>query len=139
MINQRSLIILCIVSVLLCICYAYSVLDMCQEADCVSEATCVTADSMDGFLCLCPDGYSGDGRVSGTGCNPNQPGQQCSYTQCMMIYTRSYLRTIDGCRLGLSPGKPLLLMIKSILDIKQLMKVHARAKFCVLQPPMLLN
>ena len=52
----------------------YSVLDMCQEADCVSEATCVSVDSMDGFLCLCPNGYSGDGRMSGTGCNPNQPG-----------------------------------------------------------------
>ena len=77
--------ILCIVSVLLCTCYAYSALDMCQEADCVSEATCVTADSMDGFLCLCPDGYSGDRKMSGTGCNSNQPGQQCSYTQCMMI------------------------------------------------------
>jgi hypothetical protein len=35
-------------------------------ADCVENATCV--NSPDGFVCLCPFGSMGDGRMSGNGC-----------------------------------------------------------------------
>ena len=43
-------------------------MDECTEGtdDCVEDATCMnTAGS---FTCLCPPGYSGDGRASGTQC-----------------------------------------------------------------------
>lgn len=38
------------------------------NADCVAEATCI--DSTDGanFICACPTGLNGDGRLSGSGC-----------------------------------------------------------------------
>jgi hypothetical protein len=35
-------------------------------SDCVENATCV--NSPDGFVCLCPFGSMGDGRMSGNGC-----------------------------------------------------------------------
>ena len=73
---------------------AHAVLDMCQGADCVSEATCVTADTMDGFLCLCPDGFSGDGRMSGTGCNPNQPGIYAMQLNSYYFHEKLYMQSI---------------------------------------------
>ena len=35
-------------------------------ADCVADASCI--NTADGFMCLCPSGYQGDGRTSGEGC-----------------------------------------------------------------------
>ena len=35
-------------------------------ADCVEIATCI--NSPDGFVCFCPHGLYGDGRLSGSGC-----------------------------------------------------------------------
>ena len=35
-------------------------------ADCVEIATCI--NSPDGFVCLCPHGLYGDGRINGTNC-----------------------------------------------------------------------
>ena len=36
-------------------------------ADCVADATCI--NTAEGFMCLCPIGYTGDGRLSGTMCS----------------------------------------------------------------------
>ena len=35
-------------------------------ADCVEISACV--NSADGFICVCPSGFMGDGRMSGSGC-----------------------------------------------------------------------
>ena len=49
------------------------IIAMCSsgEADCVDGSTCI--DSLDGeeFVCICPPGLLGDGRLSGTGCMAN--------------------------------------------------------------------
>ena len=46
-------------------------IDECLEvADCVADASCV--NTVEGFLCLCPSGYQGDGRISGEGCMGKQ-------------------------------------------------------------------
>ena len=39
-------------------------------ADCVADASCI--NTADGFMCLCPSGYQGDGRMSGEGCTGKQ-------------------------------------------------------------------
>ena len=39
-------------------------------ADCVEDSNCV--NSPDGFVCLCPFGFMGDGRTSGNGCFADQ-------------------------------------------------------------------
>ena len=46
------------------------------EADCVDGSTCI--DSLDGeeFVCLCPPGLVGDGRISGMNCTADE----CSST-----------------------------------------------------------
>ena len=37
------------------------------EADCVEGTTCI--DSFDGnFICVCPQGFTGDGRIGGNNC-----------------------------------------------------------------------
>ena len=43
--------------------------DMCSTmaADCVDSATCINSPD-DGFVCLCPYGFTGDGMFSGNGC-----------------------------------------------------------------------
>ena len=44
----------------------YSADECSTIADCVENSTCV--NSPDGFVCLCPFGFMGDGRISGNGC-----------------------------------------------------------------------
>ena len=54
-------------------------MDECTEGtdDCVDDATCMnTAGS---FTCLCPPGYSGDGRASGNGCS----GMSMHFKECI--------------------------------------------------------
>lgn len=44
------------------------VVDECLTiANCVEIATCI--NSLDGFICHCPVGYTGDGMQNGTGCS----------------------------------------------------------------------
>ena len=55
--------------------HSFNVIAPCSsggEADCVEGSTCV--DSMDGeqFVCLCPPGLVGDGRISGTNCTADE-------------------------------------------------------------------
>ena len=41
---------------------------MCIRDSCVGGAACINTGEGQGFLCLCPPGYTGDGRNSGDGC-----------------------------------------------------------------------
>ena len=44
-------------------------IDECSTtADCVGGVACINTGEGQGFLCLCPPGYTGDGRNSGDGC-----------------------------------------------------------------------
>jgi hypothetical protein len=45
--------------------------DRCKNTECVEEARCVVISGVP--LCLCPDGFLGDGRADGVGCTP-MPG-----------------------------------------------------------------
>lgn len=42
--------------------------DRCKSTLCVEAARCVVISGVP--LCLCPDGFVGDGRQDGAGCNP---------------------------------------------------------------------
>lgn len=60
-------------------------------ADCVAGATCI--DSLDGrqFICLCPPGLVGDGKLSGTSCTADE----CStVADCTDI--ASCVNSLDG-------------------------------------------
>ena len=48
--------------------YIFAIAAACSsgEADCVDNATCINI--INGFVCLCPFGFMGDGRMSGSGC-----------------------------------------------------------------------
>ena len=46
--------------------YTPSVDECSTIADCMDGATCI--NSPDGFVCLCPPGFTGDGRTSGNSC-----------------------------------------------------------------------
>ena len=52
------------------LCQQHAVLytgDECSAiADCSENATCI--NSVDGFVCLCPPGLTGDGTMNGSGC-----------------------------------------------------------------------
>ena len=44
-------------------------IDECSTvADCVGGASCINTGDAAGFLCQCPPGFNGDGRMSGSGC-----------------------------------------------------------------------
>ena len=58
------------------------------DADCMPEAMCI--DSTDGsqFVCVCPTGLMGDGRISGSGCMADECSTvaDCAEnTSCILI------------------------------------------------------
>ena len=58
-------------------------------ADCVEISACV--NSADGFICVCPSGFMGDGRMSGSGCFLDE----CSSTSDC-VENATCINSLDG-------------------------------------------
>ena len=51
------------------------------QADCVDGSTCIDSLNGEQFVCLCPFGLFGDGRINGTGC----VADRCTFADCTEI------------------------------------------------------
>ena len=69
------------------------------DADCVPEATCIDSTDGDRFICVCPTGLMGDGRINGSGCMADE----CS-TIADCAENTSCIDSIDGFVCLCPPG-----------------------------------
>ena len=67
------------------------------DADCMPEAMCIDSTDGDRFICVCPTGLMGDGRINGSGCMADE----CS-TIADCAENTSRIDSIDGLILSVS-------------------------------------
>lgn len=75
----------------MCLFSSFSAINDCltSPADCVAIANCIDTGDKLGFFCHCPQGYTGDGRKSGSGCAGEALINKWVNTYCMYFLSFS--------------------------------------------------